>query len=95
TDRTVADLEATHRRTLGFHIVRRCGTVRPLQLRQLDPRRVQFLLDRADAEGVWEEKYSTGTGFPGHFYIRYHGYRYYFPLLALARYQKAVDQKSK
>ena len=47
---------------------------------------VQFLLDRFQ-NGVWEEKYSTGTGFPGHFYIRYHGYRYYFPLLALARYQ--------
>ncbi|MEY2984830.1 MAG: Squalene--hopene cyclase, partial [Cyanobacteriota bacterium] len=37
--------------------------------------------------GSWEEVEFTGTGFPGHFYIRYHYYRQYFPLIALARYQ--------
>ena len=41
-------------------------------------------------DGTWEEEHSTGTGFPGHFYIRYHGYRHYFPLLALARYRNAL-----
>ena len=51
---------------------------------------IQFLLDQF-REGTWEEPYFTGTGFPGHFYIRYHGYRYYFPLLALARYQQAIS----
>lgn len=51
-------------------------------------RAVQFLIDTCE-EGLWQEKYFTGTGFPGHFYIRYHGYRHYFPLLALARYQKS------
>ncbi len=50
---------------------------------------ISFLLEKFQ-DGVWEEKYFTGTGFPGHFYIRYHGYRYYFPLLALARYQKVA-----
>lgn len=50
---------------------------------------IQFLIDRCEG-GLWPEEYFTGTGFPGHFYIRYHGYRYYFPLLALARYQKAI-----
>lgn len=50
---------------------------------------IQFLLDRFKEEG-WAEPYHTGTGFPGHFYIRYHGYRYYFPLLALARYRKST-----
>lgn len=38
--------------------------------------------------GSWDERYATGTGFPGHFYIRYHGYRHFFPLLALGRYLK-------
>jgi squalene-hopene/tetraprenyl-beta-curcumene cyclase len=27
------------------------------------------------------------VGFPRVFYLRYHGYRLYFPLLALARYR--------
>ncbi len=47
----------------------------------------QFLIESQDSHGNWEERYYTGTGFPGHFYIRYHGYRYYFPLLALAKYR--------
>ncbi len=49
---------------------------------------VQFLLDRQMPEGYWDEDEFTGTGFPAHFYIRYHYYRQYFPLIALARYQK-------
>lgn len=56
-------------------------------------RGVQYLLDRFQ-QGTWEEKYFTATGFPGHFYIRYHGYRYYFPLLALARYENSLKIKS-
>ncbi|MDO8528224.1 MAG: squalene--hopene cyclase [Deltaproteobacteria bacterium] len=50
---------------------------------------IEYLL-RYVEKGDWDEKYFTGTGFPGHFYIRYHGYRYFFPLLALARYQQAI-----
>lgn len=53
-------------------------------------RGIQFLIEK-NKNGEWEEKYFTGTGFPGHFYIRYHGYRYYFPLLALARYKQTVS----
>lgn len=49
---------------------------------------VAFLVDTQLPSGGFDEKYHTGAGFPGHFYIRYHGYRYYFPLLALARFQK-------
>lgn len=48
----------------------------------------QYLISNQNEDGGWDEDYFTGTGFPGHFYIRYHGYRYYFPLLALARYLK-------
>jgi len=32
-------------------------------------------------------KRRTATGFPRVFYLRYHGYRRYFPLWALARYR--------
>ena len=49
-------------------------------------RGVQWLTSRQTAEGGWDEAEFTGTGFPGHFYIRYHGYRYYFPTLALGKY---------
>ena len=34
----------------------------------------------------------TGTGFPRVFYLRYHLYRIYFPLMAIARYQAAVER---
>jgi len=51
-------------------------------------RGIEFLLEAQTPEGRWEERHFTGTGFPGHFYIRYHGYRQYFPLLALARHSK-------
>jgi len=36
--------------------------------------------------GSWLEPWFTGTGFPKVFYLRYHLYRLYFPLMALARY---------
>jgi squalene-hopene/tetraprenyl-beta-curcumene cyclase len=47
---------------------------------------VRWLLERQRADGTWDESITTGTGFPGVFYISYHLYRDYFPLLALATY---------
>jgi len=47
---------------------------------------VHFLVDRQGADGAWEEPEFTGTGFPRVFYLRYHYYRIYFPLLALSRW---------
>lgn len=38
-----------------------------------------------DPPGSWCETEFTGTGFPRVFYLRYHLYRLYFPLMALAR----------
>jgi squalene-hopene/tetraprenyl-beta-curcumene cyclase len=38
-------------------------------------------------DGEWNELPYTAVGFPRVFYLRYHGYRLYFPLLALARYR--------
>jgi squalene-hopene cyclase len=55
-------------------------------------RGIEFLLKRQTSHGCWDEKEYTGTGFPGHFYIRYHGYRHYFPLLALGKYRQALSR---
>jgi squalene-hopene/tetraprenyl-beta-curcumene cyclase len=49
-----------------------------------------FLINRMNENGSWDETAYTGTGFPGHFYIRYHGYRHFFPILALARYNRQI-----
>jgi len=42
-------------------------------------------------DGGWHEPEFTGTGFPRVFYLRYHYYRIYFPLMALARYRAAMQ----
>jgi hypothetical protein len=39
----------------------------------------------AKADGSWDEDLSTGTGFPGVFYLKYHLYRNSFPVLALCQ----------
>lgn len=45
-------------------------------------------LSRTQAEhGLWDEALYTATGFPRVFYLRYHGYRKFFPLWAMARYR--------
>ncbi|MFN3323200.1 MAG: squalene--hopene cyclase [Bryobacteraceae bacterium] len=44
----------------------------------------QFLMDTQKPDGTWEEPHTTGTGFPNVFYLSYHLYRQYFPVLALA-----------
>ena len=55
-------------------------------------RAASFLLKSRNDLGSWDEEHYTGTGFPGHFYIRYHGYRHFFPLLALARYRNEIQK---
>lgn len=50
---------------------------------------VRYLLETQNESGAWDENLATGTGFPGVFYLAYHLYRHYFPLLALAEYRKA------
>ena len=47
-------------------------------------RGVRFLLDTQQADGTWQAHLAPGTGFPGVFFLSYHLYRQYFPLLALA-----------
>lgn len=40
----------------------------------------------------WTTSYPTGQGMAGGFYIHYHSYRYIFPLLTLAHYQKRFNK---
>ncbi len=51
-------------------------------------RGIDYLVRTQGAEGTWSERLFTGTGFPRHFYLRYHLYRHYFPLMALGRYAR-------
>jgi squalene-hopene/tetraprenyl-beta-curcumene cyclase len=49
---------------------------------------IGYLLDRQNPDGSWDEPWFTAVGFPRVFFLRYHGYRAYFPLWALARYRR-------
>jgi squalene-hopene/tetraprenyl-beta-curcumene cyclase len=51
-------------------------------------RGVGFLIATQRRDGDWDEPWHTAVGFPRVFYLRYHGYRAYFPLWALARYRR-------
>lgn len=50
---------------------------------------VEYLIETQRADGSWEEELATGSGFPKVFYLNYHLYKDYFPMLALAAYQQA------
>jgi len=41
--------------------------------------------------GSWREHWFTGTGFPKVFYLRYHMYRHYFPVMTLARWERLTN----
>ena len=49
---------------------------------------IRHLLERQTGAGTWDEATWTGTGFPRVFYLNYHGYRHYFPLMALGQYHR-------
>jgi squalene-hopene/tetraprenyl-beta-curcumene cyclase len=51
---------------------------------------IQWLLATQRGDGTWQEEPFTGTGFPKVFYLKYHMYALYFPLMALCRYGAAV-----
>jgi squalene-hopene/tetraprenyl-beta-curcumene cyclase len=57
-------------------------------------RGIKFLIDTCKEDGDWDEEYYNAVGFPRIFYLRYHGYRLYFPLLALARYRNLESTNS-
>ncbi len=58
-------------------------------------RGVAYLQATQSEHGLWDEPRFTATGFPRVFYLRYHGYRRFFPLWALARYRNLLQTNSK
>jgi squalene-hopene/tetraprenyl-beta-curcumene cyclase len=57
-------------------------------------RGLAWLVAHQKRDGHWEQSEFTGTGFPRVFYLRYHWYPIYFPLLALARAGCAAASRS-
>ena len=57
-------------------------------------RGVDYLLNTQQPNGTWTETEFTGTGFPRVFYLKYHYYALYFPLMALARYAKTTGERA-
>ena len=62
---------------------------------------IGWLCSRQREDGGWDESTGTGftrqsrytaTGFPKVFYLAYHLYRQYFPLLALSKYRRAIER---
>jgi squalene-hopene/tetraprenyl-beta-curcumene cyclase len=51
-------------------------------------RGILYLLETQRPDGHWDEDQYTGTGFPRVFYLAYHLYRDYFPLIALSTYSR-------
>jgi squalene-hopene/tetraprenyl-beta-curcumene cyclase len=63
---------------------------------------IRWLVERQHTDGSWNElvpgrngeSYYTGTGFPRVFYLGYHLYKQYFPLLALTTYKRAMEHEA-
>ena len=63
---------------------------------------VRWLTEHQQEDGAWTElvpgrngeSYYTGTGFPQVFYLGYHLYRQYFPLLALSTYKRSMEREA-
>jgi squalene-hopene/tetraprenyl-beta-curcumene cyclase len=58
-------------------------------------RGIAWLQRTQKPDGEWDELPYTAVGFPRVFYLRYHGYRLFFPLLALARYRNLMRGNTK
>lgn len=58
-------------------------------------RGIAWLLERQNEAGAWDEAEFTGAGFPNHFYLRYHLYRHYFPLMALGRFHQRLRESGR
>jgi squalene-hopene/tetraprenyl-beta-curcumene cyclase len=53
-------------------------------------RGIAYLLAHQRSDGSWAAPPYTGTGFPQVFYLKYHFYELYFPLLALTTYERVM-----
>jgi squalene-hopene/tetraprenyl-beta-curcumene cyclase len=56
-------------------------------------RGIRYLVETQKDDGAWSETEFTGTGFPCVFYLRYHYYPIYFPLMALAQWAIANNPR--
>ena len=85
--------------TLEDPLTRLSGGPRADQLRlgagRAVGRGIAYLAEKQGNDGVWEEERYTATGFPRVFYLRYHGYRRFFPLWAMARYRNLKNGNSR
>jgi squalene-hopene/tetraprenyl-beta-curcumene cyclase len=58
-------------------------------------RGIAWLRAQQKPDGEWDEAPYTAVGFPRVFYLKYHGYRLFFPALALARYRNLLRGNSR
>jgi squalene-hopene/tetraprenyl-beta-curcumene cyclase len=58
-------------------------------------RGILYLIETQRRDGGWDEVEYTGTGFPRVFYLAYHLYRDYFPLIALSAYAREFSALEK
>ncbi|MBI1374062.1 MAG: squalene--hopene cyclase [Phycisphaera sp.] len=54
-------------------------------------RGIEWLMSTQMDNGDWHEPWFTGTGFPKVFYLKYHLYRLYFPVMCLGRWKRLVE----
>ncbi|MDO4550193.1 MAG: squalene--hopene cyclase [Planctomycetia bacterium] len=55
---------------------------------------IRWLIQHQNSDGSWTQKEFTGTGFPAVFYLRYHYYHQYFPLMAISRWMTKIQESS-
>ncbi|MBV1837443.1 squalene--hopene cyclase [Acetobacter estunensis] len=58
-------------------------------------RGIAWLAEHQNDDGEWDEQPYNAVGFPKVFYLKYHGYRQFFPLLAVARYRNLGSTNSR
>lgn len=52
---------------------------------------IEWLIDTQLDNGNWDEPWFTGTGFPKVFYLRYHYYKLYFPIMCIGRWRSLTQ----
>ncbi len=57
-------------------------------------RGMAYLARMQDENGEWHEEPYNAVGFPKVFYLKYHGYKQFFPLTALSRYRNLGSSNS-
>jgi squalene-hopene/tetraprenyl-beta-curcumene cyclase len=58
-------------------------------------RAAAYLQAAQDEKGSWTEQAYNAVGFPRVFYLKYHGYPRFFPLLALSRYRNLLASNNR